>query len=243
MNDIALGRPFRVLRHRLRWRQRDVGDRAGFSQDLVSLIEGGRIEDVSVRSLRAVARALGAELRLELWFRGAELDRLLDAGHAALTGAATARLEALGWEVRPEVSFSVYGERGSIDLVAWHAATGTLLVIEVRTEIVSVEETLRRHDVKVRLAAGVVRERFGWQPRRVGRLLVLPDGSTARRQVARHADVMAAAYPVRGGARLRRWLRAPTGSTAALAFLASTTDGRAIGRSVRPRRIRRTVNS
>jgi transcriptional regulator with XRE-family HTH domain len=237
VDDAALGRRFRALRHRLRWRQADVGERAGVSQDLVSLVERGRIEHASVRSLRGVARALGGELRLDLWFRGAELDRLLDEGHAALVGAIVVRLEGLGWECRPEVSFAVYGERGSIDVVAWHAATRTLLVIEVKTELVSVEETLRRHDVKVRLAADVVRKRFGWEAQRVGRLLVLPGESTPRRQVARHAEVMSRAYPLRGVA-LRRWLQAPSGSVAGLGFVAGTNDGRATRHAVTRKRIR-----
>jgi len=237
MQDTELGRRYRVLRHRLGSRQKDVGDAANVSQDLVSLIECGHIEDVSVRALRGVADALGAELRLDLSFRGAELDRLLDEGHAALVEAVLRRLEALGWEVRPEVSFAVFGERGSIDIVAWHAASRVLLVIEVKTELASVEETLRRHDVKVRLAARVVKERFGWEPARVARLLVLPDGSTPRRQVARHEASLRAAYPMRGPA-LRRWLAAPSGSIAGLAYMPLTKNGRADRQSVRPQRIR-----
>ena len=237
MDDAGLGRRFRALRHRLGWRQQDVGDRAGVSQDVVSLAELGRIEDVSVRALRRHARALGAELRMELWFRGADLDRLLDEGHAALVGAVASRLASLGWEVRPEVSFAVYAERGSIDLVEWHAASATLLVIEVKTELVSVEETLRRHDAKVRLAAKVVRERFGWQARRVARLLVLPDDSTPRRHVRRHAAVLGVAYPLRGPG-LRRWLSEPSGSVSGLAFLAPTIDGRTSRHPVSRRRVR-----
>lgn len=235
---MRLGRRYRALRHRLGWRQADVGDAAGMSQDLVSLVERGRIEDVSVRALRRHARALGGELRLSLWFRGAELDRLLDEGHAALLGAVSRRLETLGWEVRPEVSYAVFGERGSIDLVAWHAASGMLLVVEIKTELVSVEETLRRHDAKVRLAARVVEERFGWKPRRVARLLVLPDDSTPRRQVRRHAAVLGAAYPLRGPS-LRRWLAGPSGSIAGLAFQAPTNDARANCSPVSRKRIRR----
>jgi transcriptional regulator with XRE-family HTH domain len=238
MEDARLGRRFRALRHRLGWRQRDVGDRAGISQDVVSLTELGRIEDVSVRALRRHARALGAELRLELWFRAGELDRLMDEGHAALVGAIAVRLESLGWEVRPEVSFAVYAERGSIDLVAWHAASRTLLVIEVKTELTSIEETLRRHDAKARLAAAVVAERFGWKPVRVARLLVLPDGTTPRRQVARHADVLRAAYPLRGRV-LRAWLREPSGSIAGLAFLPPTNQDRATRPVTSRRRISR----
>jgi transcriptional regulator with XRE-family HTH domain len=86
MDDVRLGRRFRALRHRLGWRQADAGSRAGLSQDVVSLVERGRIEDVSVRALRRHAQALGAELRMELWFRGGELDRLMDEGHASLAG-------------------------------------------------------------------------------------------------------------------------------------------------------------
>jgi transcriptional regulator with XRE-family HTH domain len=239
-DDTRLGRRYRALRHRLGLRQADVGERAEVSQDVVSLVERGRIEDVSVRALRRHARALGGELRLSLWFRGAELDRLLDEGHAALLGAVSQRLETLGWEVRPEISYAVFGERGSIDLVAWHAASGTLLVIEIKTELVSVEETLRRHDAKVRLAARVVEERFGWRPRRVARLLVLPDDSTPRRQVRRHAAVLGAAYPLRGPS-LRRWLAAPSGSISGLAFQAPTNDARAKRSPVSRKRIRRAV--
>src|SRR3954451_6684145 len=160
VDDVQLGRRFRALRQRLGWRQTDVGSRSRVSQDLVSLIERGRIEDASVRSLRGLALALGGELRIELSFRGAELDRLLDEGHAALLGAVAARLEAMGWEIRPEGSFSEFGERGSIGVVGWHAAVRPLLVVESKTELASVEETLRRHDMKVRLAAGLVEKRF-----------------------------------------------------------------------------------
>ncbi len=156
-----------------------------------------------------------------------------------MVGAVVRRLGALGWEVRPEVSFAVFGERGSIDVVAWHAATRTLLVVEVKTELTSVEETLRRHDVKVRLAATVVGERFGWRPARVARLLVLPDATTPRRQVARHEAVLRSAYPLRGPA-LRGWLAAPSGSAASLAYAPITTSGRIARRSPTSRRIRRS---
>ena len=37
-------------------------------------------------------------------------------------------LTAAGWEVAPEVSFSIYGERGVIDVLARHPTAGSLLV-------------------------------------------------------------------------------------------------------------------
>jgi transcriptional regulator with XRE-family HTH domain len=238
MNDVEIGRRFRALRHRLGWRQTDVGEAAGLSQDVVSLIECGHVEDVSVRALRGVATALGAELQLSVTFRGGVLDRLLDEGHAAVVAAVLRRLEALGWEVHPEVSFSVYGEMGSIDLVGWHAETRTLVVIEVKTELTSLEETLRTHDAKARLAADIVRDRFGWRPACVARLLVLPDASTPRRQVKRHDEVLRSAYPLRGSA-LRAWLGDPRGSVAGLAYVSVTTVHRAKRGPTSPRRVRR----
>ena len=211
---------------------------AGLSQDVVSLLECGHVEDVSVRALRGIAGILGAELRMEVWFRGGELDRLLDEGHAAVVAAVVRRLEALGWDVRPEVSFAVYGERGSVDVAAWHAASRTLLIVEVKAEPTSVEETLRRHDVRVRLSPSAARERFGWEARRVARLLVLPAGTTPRRPVARHDTVLRAAYPLRGPA-LRRWLAAPAGTAAGLAYLPLTS----LDRSGRPSTARRCIRA
>ena len=38
------------------------------------------------------------------------------------SSAMVQRLRPDGWEVATEVSFNVYGERGSIDILAFHAA-------------------------------------------------------------------------------------------------------------------------
>src|SRR5206468_2045260 len=122
------------------------------SQGEVSLFERGRIEGMPIRTVRRLLKGLDAELVLVVRWRGGDLDHLLDAAHARLGDEVVGILRANGWTVMPEVSFSIFGERGSIDLLAWHPATRTLLVIELKTEIASVEETFRRHDVKVRLA-------------------------------------------------------------------------------------------
>jgi len=161
-----------------------------------------------IERARAIARALDAELVLVLRWRGGDVDRLVDEAHALLIGLVVDLLEHAGWVVRIEVSYSVYGERGSIDVLAWHAATRTLLVIEVKSRLMSVEETLRKHGEKVRLAARVAAEQFGWHAAAVGRLLVLPDDSTSRRRAERHRHVLDRAYPMRGSV-LRRWLGAP----------------------------------
>lgn len=240
MDGLRIGRSLRALRHRRHWRQADVGEAAGCSQDEVSLAERGHIGRMPVETVEAIAEALGADLVMFIRWRGGDLDRLLDEGHAAILGAAASLLERLGWLVHSEVTFAVYGERGSIDLVAWHPATSTLLIVEVKTELVSIEATLRSQDVKARLAAQVVKERFGWTARSIARLLVLPDASTPRRQVRRHDAVLARAFPVRGPA-VRSWLRAPTGPAGLLLFLAPspTTGDRGRQRPVSRKRVRR----
>ena len=147
-----------------------------------------------------------------------DLDRLADEGHAALVGAVSKMLVGFAWMVRIEVSYSIYGERGSIDILAWHPLTGTLLVVEVKTELTSIEETLRKHDQKVRLASRIAAQEFGWRSASAGRLLVLPDLATPRRRAGRHRAILDPTYALRGRP-LRDWLRMPSGAMSGLLFL------------------------
>jgi transcriptional regulator with XRE-family HTH domain len=218
MNDLQIGRAARALRHRRGLRQVDAAERVGIGHDVVSRLERGRIEGLTLRTLRRLFAAFDAEVVILVRWRGGELDRLLDRRHAMLGEAVVARLERLGWTVVPEVSYSEYGERGAIDLLAWHAESRTLLVIELKTELTSIEETVRRHDAKARLAARIALDRFGWRAGAVARLLVLPDARTPRRQVERFAKVLGRAYPARGRA-VRNWLASPAGSMSGLLFL------------------------
>ncbi|MGH2386204.1 MAG: hypothetical protein ACRDGB_14305, partial [Candidatus Limnocylindria bacterium] len=155
-------------------------------------------------------------------WRGGELDRLLDAGHAALQALCKGQLDAAGWIVRVEVTFSRFGERGSIDLLAFHPATRTLLVVEIKTVIADVQGLLRPIDAKVRLAMGIAHD-LGWEPRAVVPALVVSDDSTARPRVAAHAALFSR-FEQRGWA-ARRWLRAPNGSTTGLLLFVDPSHG------------------
>lgn len=241
VDTLRAARAFRAVRLHLGLRQRDVAARAGVGQQTVSDLERGRLGAMTFSDAACLFDALDIRTFLTVSWRGGELDRLLDEGHAAIGGACAARLLGWGWVVLSEVTFSVYGERGSIDLLAWHAATRTLLVIEIKTEVTSAEETLRRHDVKVRLAPGLCRERFGATPANVVRLLVLADSSANRARVGRLAPLFDAAYPLRGHA-LRRWLANPSPVAGGLMFLNTGSTG-ANGlppRRVRTRKVRNT---
>ncbi len=86
-------------------------------------------------------------------WRGGELDRLLNARHSAMHELVAGRFAQLpGWQIVPEASFSIYGERGAVDVLGWHAARGMLLVVELKTEIVDVQDLLASVDRKRRLA-------------------------------------------------------------------------------------------
>jgi hypothetical protein len=134
-----------------------------------------------------------------------------------------------------EASYSVFGERGSIDILAGMADRRAVLVEEIKTSLVSLEATLRKLDEKVRLVTErLCRERFGWSPRSVGRMLVLPDDTSARRAVARRAGTLEVALPASGTV-VRRWLRTPEGNVAGILFVP-------IGSRVVPDAARRRVH-
>jgi transcriptional regulator with XRE-family HTH domain len=224
MDDVRIGRILRLLRRRKRWRQRDLADVAGVSQSTVSLIERGHLTTLSIRVLRGVFASVDARFEGSVSWRGGLADRLLDERHARLVGAMAAELAALGWQVHVEVSFSEYGERGSIDILALRRDAGIALVVEIKSALMAIDDTIRRLDVKARLAPRIVFDRFGWRPASVGRLLVIEDGATARRHVASHELTLSVAFPDRGRT-VRAWLKRPTGSLRGLRFFSSTNRG------------------
>ncbi|HET7677686.1 MAG TPA: helix-turn-helix domain-containing protein [Candidatus Limnocylindrales bacterium] len=245
MDDAQVGRALFVLRRRAGLPQHEVARRVGVSQATVSRLERGHIGTLALDTMRRVFAAVDARVAVGVSWRSGALDRLLDQGHAELVAALAQQLTSLGWQVAPEVTYSRYGERGSIDLLGGHVASRAALICEVKTELASLESTLRRHDAKVRLAPLVAAERFGWRPVIVGGVLVLPEDRTARRRVARHAAVLDGALPMRGHA-VRAWLKQPAGPLNGILFLSSIqprthrqtidTSGAPRGQPSRPRR-------
>ena len=238
MDGIRFGRHFRALRVRLERRQSDVSADSGLSRSLIASIDRGQIDGVTIGSLVRAAHALGAEVDVRLRWRGEQLDRLLDEAHAAVVDAMVARLQRqVGWVVEVEVSFSVWGERGSIDILAFHPAFGALLVIEVKSVVADTQATLYGLDRKARLAQQIVKDR-PWRIRHVNRLLVIGASATSRRRVARLAATYEIALPARG-ATVRRWLVHPAEPLDGLLFLANDSHGGTRRRSPGRERVRR----
>jgi transcriptional regulator with XRE-family HTH domain len=208
MDDARFGSVVRTLRRRARLRQLDVAHRAGVAQSTVSRLERGHHEHLSLATVRRVLAALDARVELQPRWRGGEIDRLLDERHSALAARVATELDRLGWLTIAELSFSVYGERGSIDLVAYRRPVDPAVMIEVKTSINSIEELLRRADVKARLLPDLLEQRLDWRPRSVARILVVEDDRTNRRRIAEHRSLVAGAFPGSTVA-TRRWLRSP----------------------------------
>ena len=216
MDDQRVGALLRILRIRRGLRQIDVAVLAGVSDATVSRIERGQLEQLSVAVLRRVTRVLEARLDLGLWTRAGEVERIASSRHAELVEAIIAVLSEYGWVARPEVSFNLRGERGLIDVLAWHPPSGALLVIEVKTEVVDVGEALGTFDRKVRLAPEVARG-LGFAPTSISRALVVADTHTNHRRVAEHAATFGAVL-ADDGHRFRAFLRKPVGAIAAVAY-------------------------
>jgi transcriptional regulator with XRE-family HTH domain len=92
VDALQLGSALRTVRLRLGLRQVAVARRAGVSQVVVSRLERGRAASMRLRTVLTVAEALEASVNLGLRWRGGELPRILNAGHAAIrcpAGSAT----------------------------------------------------------------------------------------------------------------------------------------------------------
>jgi len=209
---------------------------SGVARTAVVAIEAGRLGRITVGDLRAVITASGARLELRIQVAGGDVHRLLDAGHAALQDAVVRRLRALDWQAWPEVSFSIFGERGIIDILAWHGERRMLLVVEVKTLLVDFGDLLATMDRRLRLAPRIAVDR-GLDPIDVGAWVAVRETATNRRRLSGHAALVRAAFPD-DGRTLRAWLREPSRPLRALAFLSDVphhdlSQGRAMPRRVR----------
>ena len=224
------------MRIRRRLRQRDLSVAAGVPRGVIALIEHGRLHEVGFGQIRAVARALDARFEGLVRWQGGDLDRLTNRGHAQMHEAMArwfAELE--GWQAVPEVSFNEFGERGVIDIMAWHASTGIVLVVELKTAIVDINDLMSTMDTRRRLAFKIAGD-LDWKAETVATWVVVAPGRSNDRALAEHATVLRAKFPGDGRS-MRRWLARPAGEIAALSFLpkARLSDLRRDGRT--PRRV------
>jgi transcriptional regulator with XRE-family HTH domain len=235
-----VGAAIRVVRCRRGIRQSDLARSAGVSTATISRIERGHMASLPLETAARVASELDVRLDVVARWRGGELDRLLNAGHSAMHEQVARMFGRFpGWQVAPEASFSIWGERGVIDVLAWHSARRMLLVIELKTAIVDVQDLISTIDRKRRLAAEIASAR-GWGTPEAGGAptpdaigagvctsawVIVADTRTNRARLAAHVSVLRAAFPA-DGRTMRGWIPDPQQPVAALSFLQITSAGK-----------------
>jgi transcriptional regulator with XRE-family HTH domain len=238
VQDVRVGSLLRAVRIKRGWRQADLARLAGISRSLVASIESGRLDSTTIRTLRAVATPLGVTIDVVARWHGGDGDRLLNEAHTRLHEAVAASLGELdGWVQAPEVSFAIAGERGVIDILAFHRPTRSLLVIELKTELADLADLLAVTSRRLRLARQIAVE-HGWDAATVSAWVVVADSPANRRLAARFASLIRSALPADGHA-MRRWLARPQGSIAALSFWPNVSRAGATERFAPRRRVRR----
>jgi transcriptional regulator with XRE-family HTH domain len=132
MDTLRFGRSVRALRRRRGLRQVDIAGALGLSDSTVSRVELGRVGRIPFATIRSIGAAVGAEVELEIRGQGEGLDRLLDEAHSRIVEQIVSMYRAEDWQVAVEASFSIDGERGAIDVFAWHPAPAFVAVNEVK---------------------------------------------------------------------------------------------------------------
>lgn len=175
--------------------QRDVAARASVPQSAVVAVEAGGAGQLSLDTSLRILEALEVDVRLVLEgpvVRGRRRRR--DGVHAWLAGRVGQRLRRLGWEVIDEAAVGSGRLRGYIDLLGHRPGDGSVLVVEVKTEIRdlgAIVRTLRWYAEEAWAAARLQ----GWRPRRVIVLLVVLDSTAVEDELRMSADLARRAFP------------------------------------------------
>ena len=154
-DDERLGLLLRKLRQRAGQTQEQLAAVGQIPIDDVGAIETGHVGRVRVDRVRAAFGGVDGRLYLRPWYMGAAADRLLDEDHAAIVEEAASVFARRVWRPEIEITFSQFGERGSIDLFAAYEATRTVAGCEITSAFGSLAETKRALDGKASRGPGV----------------------------------------------------------------------------------------
>ena len=212
--DLAaeVGRLVRGARVTIGWTQQELGDRAAVPQSLVSRLERGLHSGADFDDLQRIAKVMGGRFTIGLTApflvdRSRQRDRV----HAVCIAYVIRHLRRAGWRAESEVEIGGSAGPGWIDVLAWHPASGALLVIEVKTEVHDfgrIQRTLGWYEHRAWEAA----RRLGWLPQRSRGALILLDTASVATVLRANRELAAAAFPVRA-AELAAFVGAPSSST------------------------------
>lgn len=194
-------------------------------RSVVSVVERGHLDRIPFGKILSILGALDIRISHRIWWQGGDLDRLVNVRHARLHESVAGWFDGAlpEWVLAPEVSFSIYGERGIIDILAWHPGRRALVVIELKTDIVEVNELIGTVDRKRRLAREIALER-GWDPLTISTWVIVARSRTNEARLTAHRSMLRNAFSADGVA-MHRWLHAPNGRIDALSLWARGDAG------------------
>lgn len=175
------------------WSQRELSRRSGVVQSLLSRIERGQVDDLRLSDVDRLLSALGIRYWLGVEPPTGFGRRRSDAVHARCSGFVHRRLGAGGWLIEREVEIGSDRSRGWIDILAFHADSGLLLVIEVKTELHdlgAIERSLNWY----RREAWAAARRFGWRPTTVATALLVLQSVVNDARISADRAVFGAAF-------------------------------------------------
>ena len=192
----VLARTVRTTRLRLRWTQRELSRRSGVTQSQISRIERLKLPDVRLATIDRLLAAMGVRYRVSIDLPWLDQQAQDDFVHALCSGHVGRRLTPDGWLIAREVEIGDGRSRGWIDMLAFHPASGWLLVIEIKTEIRDVGRIERSMNWYQREAVAAAK-RLGWRPRRTGKALLVLLSTANERTLGLNRDLLANAFPQR----------------------------------------------
>lgn len=189
----------------------ELAERSGVSRQMVAAVEA----DTANPTLDIVAALLdGLRLDIEVVARGPVNigpTRQRDPAHARCSAYLQRRFDAAGWLTAREVRIEDGRYVGWIDLLAFHEASGTLLIIEIKTRIDDLGAIERSIDWYQRAAVGAAR-RLGWTPTRAAPWLVALATDEVDEGIRANRSALALSFPVRA-AEMSAMMTDPAGST------------------------------
>jgi transcriptional regulator with XRE-family HTH domain len=176
--------------------QQELAEAVGVTRGYVAMVEGGRANP-SLALVERIGHALGLEL--ELVSRAPVImgrERQRDLVHARCSGYVERRLRKASLAVAREVEL-VHGRmHGWIDLLAFDARTGTVVIIEIKTrldDLGSIERQLGWYERQAfRVARGL-----GWVPRRLSVWLLLLASDDVDAAIRANREVLRTVFPTR----------------------------------------------
>ncbi|HEY7590022.1 MAG TPA: helix-turn-helix transcriptional regulator [Candidatus Limnocylindrales bacterium] len=198
----------RNAREAMGWSRRELATRADVSRQLVDRVESGTVTP-SFQTVGRLFAPLGIDS--ELVSRAPFLidgTRQRDPVHSTCGAYGRRRLEKAGLPVHREVEIAHGRSHGWIDLLAFEPVTGTVLVIEIKTQLDDlgrIERVLTWYEREAWNAA----RKFGWRPRRIRVWLVVLATEVVEERILENRAALAQSFPVRADT-MSAWLRNPT---------------------------------